>query len=271
VRIHEYAHAVVHLGVDIWDATDHLEVFGQSGTTDWGPFRTERDKIFASLEPEVHELLAQAITWACVCRMSTELKSDRLVETFVALEARQARAYRLAPEVQKAAIQAGWPLVLRAARGEVTAHRSGSFGMREGISAIIVRTANVDSDPEAATDDRLEPLAREIQRTLADRDTTPGSTDPDAMHLKFLYARKDHVELRMHKEAAHARPHFHIEFKQEFAASYALDSFERLAGYMPRKYEEPMLAVARARQHHLLELWRSANGPVRYAVHGDGA
>ena len=70
----------------------------------------------------------------------------------------------------------------------------------------------------------------------------------------------------MYKESAHRRPHFHLEYKMEHEASYALDNFERLAGWMPLKYEETILPFARAHQGQLIERWHSLNGTVRIAL-----
>ena len=80
---------------------------------------------------------------------------------------------------------------------------------------------------------------------------------------ELLVLRKQHTELRMYKESTHGRPHFHIEYKKEFGASYALDTFERLAGQMPRRYEDAILREARDRHDELLKTWAQLNGPVQ--------
>ena len=89
--------------------------------------------------------------------------------------------------------------------------------------------------------------------------------------MKLLVLRRECAELRMYKEAAHHRPHFHLEYKSEFEASYSLDNFERLAGYMPRKYEDVILQIARANQTQLLERWRSLNGTARVGLPASAA
>jgi hypothetical protein len=55
----------------------------------------------------------------------------------------------------------------------------------------------------------------------------------------------------------HQRPHFHIEYKREYSASYAIDTLERLAGQMHPKYEEKLLVWAGHNQNLLLEIWDS--------------
>jgi hypothetical protein len=47
----------------------------------------------------------------------------------------------------------------------------------------------------------------------------------------------------MWQEQNHQRPHFHIEYKQEYSASYSVDTMERLAGEMPNRYEGPYLGM----------------------------
>jgi len=63
----------------------------------------------------------------------------------------------------------------------------------------------------------------------------------------------------MRAERNHGRPHFHIEYKREYSASYAVDTLERLAGNMPRKYEKPVLQWASQRQQWLVDTWENLN------------
>jgi hypothetical protein len=53
----------------------------------------------------------------------------------------------------------------------------------------------------------------------------------------------------------HFRPHFHIHYKSEHAASYAIDTLELLAGKMPKKYEKPILDWASRKQTYLKLVW----------------
>jgi hypothetical protein len=53
----------------------------------------------------------------------------------------------------------------------------------------------------------------------------------------------------------HARPHFHIHYKSEHAASYSIDNFEILAGKMPKQYERPILDWASRNQKSLKLTW----------------
>jgi len=73
--------------------------------------------------------------------------------------------------------------------------------------------------------------------------------------IEFLVLQREHTKVRMRPENNHQRPHFHIEYKQEYSASYAIDNLELLAGYMPRKYEAPILEWARGKQIPLRATW----------------
>lgn len=260
VRIHEYAHAVVHLGIDSKGTKKHLNHLNANGITDWAMFRKERDHIYRNLPRDVHEFLAQAITWACICKRCRELASDTLVETFVALEQRQPAEYSLPLGTKAAALFTDWPMVLQAARDKEWFCLGPTSCLREVLAALVIYRGRPSAFDGLDSDDGLSAISEEVQATLDAVDVNQKAQGSARRDLEFLIARKGHVELRMYKEAAHARPHFHIEYKREYAASYALNSFELLAGFMPRKYEEPILALAKAQADRLLELWTSTNG-----------
>jgi hypothetical protein len=135
VRIHEYAHAVVHLGIDQQDTKDCLSRFGPEGITDWDSFRVERQQAYRNLEPEVHEFLAQAITWVSVCKRCAEIGSDSLLETFVGLEQYQPAEYILPMGAKAAALFADWPLIQTQPFGAVE-RRTGGTACEDGTTHV---------------------------------------------------------------------------------------------------------------------------------------
>jgi len=141
VRIHEYAHAVVHTGINAGEIADHLGNFGASGTTDWECFRTDRNAAFSALDEESSELLAQAITWACITQEPTSPTSERLIKTFLALEEKQPQKYKLPPKVRQRARVADWSLILRASQGELRVCRGPSFNLADALMELIRQTA----------------------------------------------------------------------------------------------------------------------------------
>lgn len=85
-----------------------------------------------------------------------------------------------------------------------------------------------------------------------------------------LIRTRDRVSLRIRRELNHRLPHFHIEFKTLYAASYAITTGERLAGRLPPKYENEMLAWARRNAELLLREWRALNGGASIQLALDG-
>jgi hypothetical protein len=72
---------------------------------------------------------------------------------------------------------------------------------------------------------------------------------------KALLFRLCDTTVRMRKENNHQRPHFHIEYKNQYSASYAVDTLERLAGNVPSKYEKPILEWAAQNRKSLNLTW----------------
>jgi hypothetical protein len=146
VRIHEYAHAVVHMGIHAGEVSEQLRNFGVNGITDWVSFQVERNKAFSAIDDESGELLAQAITWACVSQQPASSRPQRLIETFTALEQKQPDRYRLPPEVRQRARLADWPLILRVAQGELDIDGGPCFKLADGLAELIGQTAEPQYD-----------------------------------------------------------------------------------------------------------------------------
>ena len=63
VRLHEYAHALVHVGV-LWpEEPDVLRKYLQGQETDWRAFVRDRSKAFRVLDTQTGEFLAQTLCW----------------------------------------------------------------------------------------------------------------------------------------------------------------------------------------------------------------
>lgn len=101
----------------------------------------------------------------------------------------------------------------------------------------------------------MENLA-DLQRALALADLAVESPTVDSIPLELLIARFGHVKVQMYREQGpHKRPHFHIEYKRQYRATYAIDTLERIVGYMPRGYERPILDWARSFRPQLASCW----------------
>ena len=89
---------------------------------------------------------------------------------------------------------------------------------------------------------------------------------------KAVVYKLQYIKLIILPDQNHKRPHFHLHYKTEHAASYAIDTLELLAGDMPKKYEKPMLQWASRRQKSLQLTWNDlkAGKDVRNLVlHAD--
>ena len=81
-------------------------------------------------------------------------------------------------------------------------------------------------------------------------------------HLAFKRIRRiNGVTLRIRFERNHNQPHFHIEYKTEFGASYRLPDCAKLAGMMPKSRESEMLKWAKKNSQKLMSEWKLMNKP----------
>lgn len=102
VRIHEYGHAVFHLGVDrpTYDALNRAFL---EDSPHWQlDTASVLTAVYASVDPYVHEQIAQLITWLALEQLHSQVSTDRaktacakLRDAFDKLMTRQPPAYRL--------------------------------------------------------------------------------------------------------------------------------------------------------------------------------
>jgi len=97
---------------------------------------------------------------------------------------------------------------------------------------------------------------KQLQQALAVAELSIERPESSPDNLPLLIERFGHVKVEMYQERGpHKRPHFHIEFKGQYRASYAIDTLERIVGYMPRRYEAPVLEWAGSMQQQLFSNW----------------
>lgn len=141
VRIHEHAHAVVHLGSRADDGYDHFATLGRDKRTEWPDFINRRTSWFSGFPVELHEFLAQALTYAAVQKLSVTWNSEKLTGVFDALELKQPHHYRLSASAKRCAVKADWALVLDAARGTTDVYRGEGFTLSAGLEALVCTVA----------------------------------------------------------------------------------------------------------------------------------
>jgi hypothetical protein len=99
VRLHEYAHALIHLGVFWKDEPALIRDYPDGQQTDWNLFLRRRSEAFGSLPNDVHEFLAQLVSWITVGVVKPLSYRDELQELFIALMGRQPPHYILAADI----------------------------------------------------------------------------------------------------------------------------------------------------------------------------
>ncbi|MFV3368449.1 DUF4160 domain-containing protein [Pseudomonas sp. NY15435] len=100
----------------------------------------------------------------------------------------------------------------------------------------------------------VEKEAADLQRSLATVDliTRPSRGD---RFLELLVLKLKRLEIRMHPDH-HARAHVHIDYgKERHAASFAVDTGERLIGKMPSKYDKDIRDWILKNNTELMKLW----------------
>lgn len=96
-----------------------------------------------------------------------------------------------------------------------------------------------------------------LQRDLAEVDmiTRPQRKGQFGL-LEALLLKKDQIKLKMYQERGHGRPHFHVDYGSEnHAASYAIDTGERLDGNLHTKYDKAVGSWTEKNRAPLLSIW----------------
>jgi len=117
VRIHEFCHALVHLGVRPAEANDKLNGIDQkTGETDWETFIHDRTTIFHQLSDKKHEQVAQAMTYASIScsKLLSPLECKDYLRAFEDFEPHQPSIYQLSDTVKSQSQKAAWEYSLSA-------------------------------------------------------------------------------------------------------------------------------------------------------------
>ena len=112
------------------------------------------------------------------------------------------------------------------------------------------------SPPPLGSHAAIQEAVTELQNVLA---LVDGYEEAKRRAIKVTLFRRGPIKLRMRPEHNHSRAHFHLEYKREHSASYAVDTLECLAGYIPRKHEDIALSWARQRKPDLKRAWQDLN------------
>jgi hypothetical protein len=230
VRLHEYAHAVTHLGVRWHRVTDALKSRTADGSTDWKTFLEDRTQKFKCLDSDSHEFLAQAITFTSLAGLPDSDRSHRFLATFEALEVKQPPRYRVPPEIKTCATQVGWALLLDAARGDIDTFRGSDFSMSAGLVALARLFMPREHEWVAELDDEVAVSRLKSALSLASAVGRQHAED----QFEFLVDRLAGLRVEVFARE-HPPPHFRVICGEE-SANYRIADCTQLNGGLRREY-----------------------------------
>ena len=237
MRLHEYAHAVVHFGVRLSQVPDTLNALAQDGYTDWKTFIDRRRQTYEQLDSASHEFLAQAITFASILGLGDSYRSERLRATFEALEARQPAHYVVPTDNKACAQEVPWFLVLEAARGDIDVFRGSGFSMYAGLLALARDFTPASTDPSSGEREWVIELDDNVTvARLKDALFTASrqARECDEHYVEFLVDRFAGLRVEVFARE-HPPPHFRVICREE-SANYRIADCTQLNGGLRREY-----------------------------------
>jgi hypothetical protein len=237
VRLHEYAHATVHLGILLDEAVDILETIGPAGYTDWNIFLDDRARAFEETDAASHEYLAQAITLAALARLPDSYQSERLRTTFEAMERRQPPHYVVPDDIKASVHLVDWSLVIAAARRDIDVFRGSEFSLLAGLSALAREFASGAGEPSSV--DRQWIVGFQDQTAVGQlKDSLSAAERRDARPagdaLERLVDRFGALRIEVFARE-HPPPHFRVICGGE-SANYRIADCHQLNGGLRREY-----------------------------------
>ena len=140
VRLHEYAHALIHLGLFWKDEPDLIRKHATGHESDWKSYLRTRSAAFRSLPAGVHEFLAQVLCWITIGKLEPLVTRYEFQELFIAIMERQPSDYVLAPEVLGKACYADPTVLLSWARNPQRSRPPHRRAYRQAAESLILAT-----------------------------------------------------------------------------------------------------------------------------------
>ena len=255
VRLHEYVHALVHLGVPAETATASLSAFSCDQKGDRRTFFDERTGRFLAVDERSHEFIAQAVTYACLSTFGGS-GSERMLEIFDRLEKAQPPHYRVPQSVKDGISRVDWSLVLRAARREADVCRPDEFELSQGLVQLALEFCERESrerDREWAmpVDDSA---VQTLKQSLRLHDLTAAKAG-SADQPEFLVDRFSGLKVEVFARE-HGKPHFRVKCGDE-SANYTIEDCTQLNGGLQRQYRLIREWHATNKQR-LIDKWNSS-------------
>ncbi|HEB4937259.1 DUF4160 domain-containing protein [Klebsiella quasipneumoniae subsp. similipneumoniae] len=106
----------------------------------------------------------------------------------------------------------------------------------------------------------------ELQRLFAQKDLlTEKRRSSGGGSMEILLAKRQNMKIKIYQEKGHQRPHIHIDYgKQTHAASYAIQSGDRIEGDLPKKYDSDVSSWLGQNRDKILEIWNALQAGAPY-------
>ncbi|MGJ7462075.1 DUF4160 domain-containing protein [Halomonas sp. MA07-2] len=99
----------------------------------------------------------------------------------------------------------------------------------------------------------------ELQRLFAQKDLLTEPRRPAGNgFMEVLLAKRKNMKIKIYQERGHSLPHIHIDYgRQHHAASYAIESGERIEGNLSKKYDSDVSSWLERNREKLLKIWNA--------------
>ncbi|MBL0868687.1 DUF4160 domain-containing protein [Pectobacterium carotovorum] len=99
----------------------------------------------------------------------------------------------------------------------------------------------------------------ELQKLFALKDLlTEKRRSSGGGFMEILLVKRKHMKIKIYQEKGHQLPHIHIDYgKQTHAASYAIESGDRIEGNLPKKYDSDVSSWLGRNRDKILEIWNA--------------
>ncbi|MCP4594939.1 DUF4160 domain-containing protein [Neptuniibacter sp.] len=105
----------------------------------------------------------------------------------------------------------------------------------------------------------LEEEFKELQRLFAQTDSlTEQTCSSGSGFMEILLIKRKNMKIKIYQEKGHHLPHIHIDYgRQHHAASYAIESGERIEGDLPKRYDSDVSSWLDRNRETVLQIWNA--------------
>lgn len=208
VRLHEYAHAIVHLGLRLGREQDVLEPIAGSNPDPWTQFFSARNLLYGELAEDVHEFLAQGITLGCLKSLQTPARA-RFVEVFESLETFQPPHYHVSSALLNA-FEVRWQVALDCARGDLDAARGEGFNLRQGLESVMTFDGPDASEAAESQKEWVLELDQDATESLKNTLRLDSQRNSSSQYTELLVDSIGGLKIELFARE-HPPPHFRVK------------------------------------------------------------